>query len=203
MTARAGAGRAAGGVSRTCWPTAPRASRSAWRRRFRRTMSAELCDAALHLIEHSECAQPHAAQIRAGPGFPDRRRRGRSGRGDRGGLHDRPRLVPGARALETEDTGRGTYQSWSRKSPGRCRNRGWSSDRRADQREEAAAARRHARRIGRGHAPRDRAARAHGRCRNADGMPVQAHRARKPHSAQHECAGQGPHSARSWVWPRR
>ena len=37
--------------SRTCWPTAPRASPSAWRPRSRRTMSAELCDALLHLIK--------------------------------------------------------------------------------------------------------------------------------------------------------
>ena len=34
---------------------------------------------------------------------------------------------------------------------------------------------------------------AHGRCRAADGIAVQAHRAREPHSAQHERAGEGPH----------
>ena len=50
---------------------------------------------------------------------------------------------------------------------------------------------RRARRIGRRHPPRDRAARPHGRSRDHDGEPVQAHRAREPHSAQHERAGQG------------
>ena len=47
----------------------------------------------------SECAQPHAAEIRAGSGFSDRRRDRRSARGDRRSLRDRPRLVPRARAL--------------------------------------------------------------------------------------------------------
>ncbi len=39
-------------------------------------------------------------ELRAGPGFPDRRRDRRSARGDRGSLRHRPRLVPRARALE-------------------------------------------------------------------------------------------------------
>src|SRR5450631_3065625 len=37
--------------------------------------------------------------------------------------------------------------------------------------------------------------RAHGRRRIANGVAVQAHRARKPHPAQHERTGEGPHSA--------
>ena len=43
----------------------------------------------------------------------------------------------------------------------------------------------------RGRAHRHRAARAHGRSRAADGVAVQADRAREPHSAQHERADQG------------
>ena len=61
---------------------------------------AELCDAALYLIEQPNARTQDAAQIRAGSGFPDRRPRRRSARGDRRSLRDRPRLVPAARALE-------------------------------------------------------------------------------------------------------
>ena len=61
--------------------------------------AAELCDAALFLIDNPNARSQDAAEIRAGPGLPDRRHRGRQPRRDRGGLYHRPRLVPGAGAL--------------------------------------------------------------------------------------------------------
>ena len=61
---------------------------------------AELCDAALHLIDKPNARSQDAAEIRAGPGFPDRRHDRRSARRDRRGLRDRARLVPRARALD-------------------------------------------------------------------------------------------------------
>ena len=166
--------------------------------------AAELCDAALHLIDNAERAQPHAAEIRAGPGFPDRRHHRRSAEADRRSLHDRPRLVPGARALEQGGhRPRHLPDRRHRDSLAGAEGAAGREDRRAAQREEAAAGRRRARRIGRGHPPRDRAARAHGRCRAADGVAVQAHRAREPHSAQHERAGEGPHPEGASASPRR
>ena len=61
--------------------------------------AAELCDAALLPDRQPEGAQPHAAEIRPGSGFPDRRRHRRSAGRDRRSLCHRPRLVPRARAL--------------------------------------------------------------------------------------------------------
>ena len=61
--------------------------------------AAELCDAALHPDRQPERASQDAAEIRAGPGFSDRRRDRRSARRDRRSLCDRARLVPRARAL--------------------------------------------------------------------------------------------------------
>ena len=48
--------------------------------------AAELCDAALYLIDNPNARSRDAAQIRQGPGFPDRRRDRRSAGGDRGSL---------------------------------------------------------------------------------------------------------------------
>ena len=62
--------------------------------------AAELCDAALHLIDNAERAQPSTLlKYVPGPDFPDRRHYRRSARGHRRGLRHRPRLVPRARAL--------------------------------------------------------------------------------------------------------
>ena len=61
---------------------------------------AELCDAALHLIDNPNARIQDAAEIRAGSGFPDRRRDRRSAHRDRRGLRHRARLVPRARALD-------------------------------------------------------------------------------------------------------
>ena len=123
--------------------------------------AAELCDAALFLIDNPNARSQDAAEIRQGPGFPDRRHHRRSAGDDRRGLRHRPRLVPRARALDTRKTpAAAPIRSSSPKFRGWCRSRGLiETHRRADQREEAAAGRRRARRIGRGHPPRHRAAR--------------------------------------------
>ncbi len=108
--------------------------------------AAELCDAALYLIDTSERAQPHAAQIRQGPGFPDRRHHRRSARRDRGGLQHRPRLVPRARALgERRHRPRHLCRRHHRNPLAGAEVAAGREDRRTDQREEAAAGRRRAR----------------------------------------------------------
>ena len=157
---------------------------------------AELCDAALHLIEQPErahqarCSNTCRARIFR-PAASSSIRPRRSPR------PTRPAAARSAcaRAGHTEDTGRGTYQIVVTEIPWQVQKmRLVETHRRADQRKEAAASRRHARRVGRRRAHRVRAALAHGRSGAADGEPVQAHRARKPHAAQHERAGQRPHS---------
>ena len=73
--------------------------------------AAELCDAALFLIDNPECAHQDASEIRAGSGFPDRRRRGRSAR-KRSPKPIRPAAARSvcARAGARKTTGRGCYQ---------------------------------------------------------------------------------------------
>ena len=128
-----------------------------------------------------------------GPGFPDRRHDRRYARGRS------PKPTPPAaarsacaRAGRKEDTGRGTYQIVITEIPWLVQKSRLIekiaelfNDKKlpliADVRDEFD------RRCPRRH----RAARPHGRCRAADGIAVQADRAREPHSAQHERAGQG------------
>ena len=71
---------------------------------------AELCDAALYLIDNPKARSAHAAQMRQGSRFPDRRR-GRRSAGERSRRPTRPAAARSAcaRAGSTEDTGRGTY----------------------------------------------------------------------------------------------
>ena len=86
---------------------------------------AELCDAALHLIEHPNTKSRGAAQVRARTGFSDRRGDRRSGRDDRRGLRDRARLVPPARAVgEGGRRPRHLRGRRDRDSLGRCRRPG-------------------------------------------------------------------------------
>jgi len=96
-----------------------------------------------------------------------------------------------------EDTSRGRAgRSSSPRFRGWCRSRAWSRKSRSSSttgscRWSAMCMMRSAG----GLAPRHRAARPHGdRRRAADGIAVQAHRARKPHSAQHERTGEGQDS---------
>ncbi len=164
--------------------------------------AAELCDAALFLIDNPNARSRTLLKYVKGPDFPT------------GGV-----IVDSAESIaEAYTTGRGSFRvraRWSKEETGRGtylivitempwlvqKSRLVGEDCRTPERQEAAAGRRRARRVGRGCAPGHRAARAHGRCRIADGVAVQAHRVGEPHSAQHERAGQGPHPDRAR--PRR
>ena len=200
----AGAGRAAGGLSQSARRTASQGIAVGMATAIPPHNIAELCDAALHLIEHAERAQPHAVEIRARSGFPDRRHDRRSAGDDRRSLHDRARLLPAARALEDRGHRARHLSDRSHRNPlAGAEDAARRAHRRADQREEAAARRRHARRIRRGRAARLRAALAQRRSGADDGEPVQAHRAGKPRAAQHERAGARPASRRSSGLPRR
>ena len=156
--------------------------------------AAELCDAALHLIDNPNARSRTLLKYVPGPDFPTGGVIVDPPRDDRRGLCDRPRLVPRARALgQGGDRPRHLPDRHHRDSLAGAEGAAGREARRTAQREEAAAGRRRARQVGRGHPAGHRAALAHRRCRAADGVAVQAHRARKPHSAQHERADQGPH----------
>ena len=145
---------------------------------------AELCDAALYLIEQPNARTRTLLKYVPGSGFPDRRPDRRSAGGDRRGLYDRARLVPPARALEDRgyrarhlsDRGDRNPLAGAKDAPGRA-------DRGADQRTQAAVRCRHARRIRRRREARVRAAFAQRRSGADDGEPVQAQRAGKPRAS--------------------
>ena len=158
---------------------------------------AELCDAALYLIEQPNARSRTLLKFVPGPDFPT------------GGIIvDPPETIAEAYTTgrgsfrlrarwKTEDTGRGTYQVVVTEIP-------WQVQKMrlveqiaelinekklplvADMHDE----------FGRRRAPRVRAALAHRRSGADDGEPVQAHRAGKPRAAQHERAGARPHPAR-------
>ena len=144
-----------------------------------------------------ERALAHAAQEhRPRSGFPDRRHRRRSAREHRGGLPHRPRLVPRARALDTRRRpGAAPTRSSSPRFRGSVQKQRLIekmaelyNDKKlpllAEFRDESAEDVRIV------IEPRARTVDADA----ADGIAVQADRAREPHSAQHERAlqGQGP-----------
>ena len=126
---------------------------------------------------------------------------------DRRDLPHRPRLVPRAGALGARRrpaAAPGT--SSSPRSPTRVpKARLIEKIAELLAREEAAAARRRARRIGRGRARRAGAARPHRRSGHADGIAVPADRAREPHPDEHERARrrQGAEGARPRRMPAR
>ena len=62
--------------------------------------AAELCDAALHLIDHPDALGDEADGVRAGAGFPDRRHHRRQPRLHPRSLRDRPRRFSRARQME-------------------------------------------------------------------------------------------------------
>ncbi len=156
---------------------------------------AELCDAALHLIETPNARSRTLLKYIPGPDFPT------------GGLIvDPPETI-----AEAYTTGRGSFRLRARVEDRRHRPRHFPdrgdrnslagaedapgrADRRTDQRKEAAARRRHARRIRGRRTAGVRAALADRRSGVDDGELVQAHRTGKPHSAQHERAGARPRS---------
>ena len=96
----AGAARSCRAGSRTCWSTAPPASRSAWRPTSRRTTCVEVGAAVQWALEQPDCHRRGAARgvRRADPraGLPDRRADRRPRRHRPGAAH-RPRLGPDAR----------------------------------------------------------------------------------------------------------
>ena len=123
----AGAGRAAGGVPE---PARQRLARD--RRRHGDRDPAAQCRRTVRggaaSDRAAEGAKPHAAQIRARSGFPDRRRswsirRRRSPRPMRPGAA----RSACARAGRPKIPGAAPIRSWSRKFPGRCRRCGSSS----------------------------------------------------------------------------
>ena len=157
--------------------------------------AAELCDAALYLIEQPKARTRTLLKFVPGPDFPT------------GGLVvDPPETIAEAYATgrgsfrvrarwKTEDTGHGTYRVVVTEIPWQVqkmrlieRIAELINEKKlpllADMRDE----------IGGRRAPRLRAALARGRSGAVDGKPVQAHRARKPRAAQHERAGSRPHS---------
>ena len=69
--------------------------------------AAELCDAALHLIDNPNARSQDAAEIRAGSGFPDRRHRS---------------SIRATTIAEAYATGRGSFRvraRWSKEDTGR------------------------------------------------------------------------------------
>ena len=124
--------------------------------------AAELCDAALFLIDNPKARSRTLLKYVQGSGFPDRRRHRRQAGGNRRGLYHRPRLVPRARALgEGRSRPRHLFDRHHRNSLAGAEVAPGREARRTDQREEAAAGRRRARRVGRGPPAGDRAALAH------------------------------------------
>ena len=169
--------------------------------------AAELCDAALHLIDASRRRRPsELLALRAGAGLPDRRhhhrrRRQRSPRPiatGRGGFRVRARW-------HKEDTGRGTWVVVVTEIPyGVPEVAADREARRAAQREEAAAARRRARRI----RPRTSASCIEPRARNVDADLLMESLFRlteleSAHPAQHERAGRRARCRRCSASPRR
>ena len=105
--------------------------------------AAELCDAALHLIDKPEAKIEDAAEMGQGAGFPDRRHHRRFQGSDRRGLCDRARLVPHPRQM---GAGRGRPRHLGdrhhRNPLAGAEVAAGGEDRRTAQREEAAAGRR-------------------------------------------------------------
>ncbi len=151
---------------------------------------AELCDAALYSDRPSRSGDRGADAVRAGARLSDRRPRDRRQGVDPRNLPHRPRRLPPARPLGEggrgpRRLGRGRHRNPLRRAevaPDRA-------DRQSPQREEAAAARRRARRVDRGRAHRARAEKPRGRAGDADGVALPLDRARGAHLGQHERAG--------------
>ena len=155
--------------------------------------AAELCDAALHLIEKPEAKSKSLLKWVKGPDFPT------------GGI-----IVDSKESIaEAYMTGRGSFRTrakWVQEEGARGtwviviteipwlvqKSRLVEKIAELLNDEEAAAGRRCPRRIGRGHPARDRAEIARGRSGTADGIAVPADRAGKPDSAEPQRAGQGP-----------
>ena len=168
--------------------------------------AAELCDAALHPDRQSErAAAKTLLKYVPGPDFPtggvivDPRER------DRRSLCDRPRLVPRARALaqgghrprHLSDRRHRNSLAGAEGAAGRAASPSCSTRRSCRWSPTCATSR-----------PRTSASSSSRESRTvdpdaADGIAVQADRAREPHSAQHERAGEGPRPEGRSASPRR
>ena len=105
--------------------------------------AAELCEAALHLIDKPEAKSKALLEMGQGSGFPDRRHHRRFQGEHRGSLYDRARLVPhprqmGAGRRRARHLGRGHHGN----SLAGAEVAAGREDRRTAQRQEAAAGRR-------------------------------------------------------------
>ena len=149
---------------------------------------------------HQAPERPHRQAGRDGAGarLPDRRHHRRIARVDPGGLQDRPRRLPPARALGARgNRPRHLPDHRHRNSLPGAEGQAGRAPGGADQREEGAAARRRARRVGGNRAAGAGAQEPRRRSGAADGEPVQAHRARAALLAQHERAVGGPGAGRA------
>ena len=156
--------------------------------------AAELCDAALFLIDNPNARSKTLLKYVQGPDFPtggiivdDREAIAEAYATGRGSFRVRARW-------HKEDTGRGTYLIVITEVPWLVQ-KGRLVEKLAELLNE--------RKLPLVADVRDESAEdirlviepqvAHGRCRAGDGIAVPAERARKPHPAQHERAGEGPH----------
>jgi topoisomerase-4 subunit A len=162
MTARTRSRSCCRAPSRTCSPTAPQGIAVGMATSIPPHNVAELCNAGAASDRNRPTRRPATATL---IGHTCRGRISRPAASSsspressleayetgRGGFRVRARW-------QVEDQGRGTWVVVVTEIPYRVqKSRSSSSDRRADRRQEAAARRRRARRIGRGHPPRDRA----------------------------------------------
>ena len=160
----------------------------------------ELCAALLHLIKHPNAHIDKLVEMVPGPDFPT------------GGIIVEPREA----ILEAYKTGRGGFRlraRWEREETGSwhlsdhrhrsslpgAEGQAGGAPGRADQRQEGAAARRRARRVGGDRAAGAGAQEPRRRSGAADGKPVQADRARGALLAQYECAVRRPGAGRAVV----
>ena len=154
--------------------------------------AAELCDAALHLIDKPDAKSKSLLKWVKGPDFPTGGIIVEFKGKHRRSLHDRARLVPHPRQV---DPGRGRARHLGRRHHrdpvAGAEIPAGREDRRTAQREEAAAGRRRQGRVGRRRPPRDRAEIPRGRSGADDGIAVPAHRAREQDFAEPQRADQG------------
>ena len=180
--------------SRTCWSTAPPASRSAWPPTSRRTTSREVADGALWALEHPDATREELLdalrRAHQGPRLPQRRA-DRRPRGHRAGLPHRPRLDHPARRRRDRRGQQGPHLPGHHRAalhgqPGQPR----AEDRRARRLRQGAGHRRRARRLLLPHRPAaGRRTQARRRGPGGAEQPAQAHRAADQLLRQHAGAG--------------
>ena len=78
---------------------------------------AEIIDAAIHLIDNPRAEDAALMDFVAGPDFPTGGRHRRRRRGDRRGLRDRPRRLPGAGAMGDREGAAGHVDRGDHRDP--------------------------------------------------------------------------------------